>query len=121
LLIASRISVIEKSLGQRIAELRKTRKLTQQDFAEKCGYSVEFVSLVAGDDKRRRPPWPRRTCLIPRAIALERGVPHLLRICQFLQPHDFDVLCQRVVFVAGIHDTQFVELQVGKRDAPWIR
>lgn len=38
--------MIEKSLGQRIAELRKARKLTQQAFAEKCGYSVEFVSLV---------------------------------------------------------------------------
>ena len=38
--------MIEKALGQNIEELRKARKLTQQAFAEKCGYSVEFVSLV---------------------------------------------------------------------------
>jgi len=38
--------VIEKDLGQRIADLRKARELTQQELAELCGYSVEFVSLV---------------------------------------------------------------------------
>lgn len=38
--------MIEQSLGRRIAELRKARGLTQEVFAEKCGYSTEFVSLV---------------------------------------------------------------------------
>jgi len=38
--------VIEKSLGRRIAELRKARNLTQESFAERCGYSTEFISLV---------------------------------------------------------------------------
>ncbi len=38
--------MIEKDLGQRIADLRKARELTQQELAELCGYSVEFVSLV---------------------------------------------------------------------------
>ena len=38
--------MIEKSLGRRIATLRKSQGLTQETFAEKCGYSVEFVSLV---------------------------------------------------------------------------
>jgi transcriptional regulator with XRE-family HTH domain len=38
--------VIEKVLGKRIAELRKARGLTQEQFAEKADYSVEFVSLV---------------------------------------------------------------------------
>lgn len=38
--------MITQSLGRRIAELRKTRGLTQEAFAEKCGYSTEFVSLV---------------------------------------------------------------------------
>jgi transcriptional regulator with XRE-family HTH domain len=38
--------VIEKALGKRIAELRKAKGFTQEQFAEKSGYSVEFVSLV---------------------------------------------------------------------------
>jgi transcriptional regulator with XRE-family HTH domain len=38
--------VIEKVLGKRIAELRKAKGLTQEVLAEKCGYSVEFMSLV---------------------------------------------------------------------------
>jgi transcriptional regulator with XRE-family HTH domain len=38
--------VIEKSLGRRIAEIRKSNGLTQEDLAEKSGYSVEFISLV---------------------------------------------------------------------------
>ena len=38
--------MIKKSLGKRIAALRRRKKLSQEDFAEKSGYSVEFVSLV---------------------------------------------------------------------------
>lgn len=38
--------MIEKSLGERIAELRKANGLTQEQLAEKAGYSVEFISLV---------------------------------------------------------------------------
>jgi transcriptional regulator with XRE-family HTH domain len=38
--------VIKKRLGQKIAELRKNSGLTQEQFAEKTDYSVEFVSLV---------------------------------------------------------------------------
>jgi len=38
--------VIKQSLGKRIAALRKARKLSQEQFAEKSGYSVEFTSLV---------------------------------------------------------------------------
>ena len=38
--------MIEQSLGRRIAALRKARGLTQEAFAEKCGYSTDFVSLV---------------------------------------------------------------------------
>jgi transcriptional regulator with XRE-family HTH domain len=38
--------VIEKKLGLRIAELRRAKKLTQQQLAEKSHYSVEFISLV---------------------------------------------------------------------------
>lgn len=37
---------LQEKLGQRIAELRKSRRLTQVRFAKKLGCSVEFVSLV---------------------------------------------------------------------------
>ena len=38
--------MLKKQLGKRIAFLRRTAKLTQAQFAEKTGYSIEFVSLV---------------------------------------------------------------------------
>jgi transcriptional regulator with XRE-family HTH domain len=38
--------VLQKQLGRRIAELRRSRGLTQEQFAEALRWSVEFVSLV---------------------------------------------------------------------------
>jgi len=38
--------VLQKRLGQRIADLRRLRKLTQEHLAEAVGCSVEFISLV---------------------------------------------------------------------------
>jgi transcriptional regulator with XRE-family HTH domain len=38
--------VLQRKLGRRIAILRKTRKLTQEQLAEAVGCSVEFISLV---------------------------------------------------------------------------
>ena len=38
--------MLQKKLGQRIASLRKARKLTQEQLAEALGCSVEFISLV---------------------------------------------------------------------------
>ena len=38
--------MLKKQLGKRIAFLRRKAKLTQAQFAEKTGYSIEFVSLV---------------------------------------------------------------------------
>lgn len=38
--------MLQKRLGRRIAELRRARKLTQEQLAERVGYSVEFISLV---------------------------------------------------------------------------
>lgn len=38
--------MLQKKLGQRIASLRKARKLTQEQIAEALGCSVEFISLV---------------------------------------------------------------------------
>lgn len=38
--------MLQKRLGQRIADLRKERRLTQAHFAKALGCSVEFVSLV---------------------------------------------------------------------------
>lgn len=38
--------MLQKKLGQRIASLRKARKLTQEQMAEVLSCSVEFVSLV---------------------------------------------------------------------------
>ncbi len=38
--------MLQRKLGQRIAFLRKARKLTQEQLAEGLGCSVEFISLV---------------------------------------------------------------------------
>ena len=38
--------MLQKQLGERIAVLRKARKLTQVQFAKAIGCSVEFISLV---------------------------------------------------------------------------
>lgn len=38
--------MLQRKLGQRIANLRKSRTLTQEQLAEAVGCSVEFVSLV---------------------------------------------------------------------------
>ena len=38
--------MLQRKLGQRIAGLRKGRRLTQEQLAEAVGCSVEFISLV---------------------------------------------------------------------------
>jgi len=38
--------VLQQKLGRRIAEVRRQRKLTQEQLAEAIGCSVEFISLV---------------------------------------------------------------------------
>jgi transcriptional regulator with XRE-family HTH domain len=38
--------MLQERLGQRIADLRKNRRLTQVQFAKALGCSVEFISLV---------------------------------------------------------------------------
>jgi transcriptional regulator with XRE-family HTH domain len=38
--------VLQRRLGRRIAELRKAKSLTQEQFAEAVDCSVEFISLV---------------------------------------------------------------------------
>ncbi len=38
--------MLQKKLGKRIAELRRARKLTQEQLAEALDCSVEFISLV---------------------------------------------------------------------------
>ena len=38
--------MLQKKLGQRVADLRKTRQLTQPELAKRVGCSVEFISLV---------------------------------------------------------------------------
>lgn len=38
--------MLQRKLGQRIAQLRRLRKLTQEQLAEAIGCSVEFISLV---------------------------------------------------------------------------
>ncbi len=38
--------MLQRKLGQRIAQLRRVRKLTQEQLAEAVGFSVEFISLV---------------------------------------------------------------------------
>jgi transcriptional regulator with XRE-family HTH domain len=38
--------MLQRKLGRRIGELRRSRKLTQEKLAEAVGCSVEFISLV---------------------------------------------------------------------------
>ncbi len=38
--------MLQRKLGKRIADLRRARKLTQEQLAEAVGCSVEFISLV---------------------------------------------------------------------------
>lgn len=38
--------MLQKKLGKRIADLRRSRKLTQEQLAEAVDCSVEFISLV---------------------------------------------------------------------------
>jgi transcriptional regulator with XRE-family HTH domain len=38
--------MLQKRLGQRIADLRKNRRLTQTELAKAVSCSVEFISLV---------------------------------------------------------------------------
>jgi transcriptional regulator with XRE-family HTH domain len=38
--------MLQKRLGQRIADLRKNRRLTQAQLAKAVGCSVDFISLV---------------------------------------------------------------------------
>jgi len=38
--------VLKRKLGKRIADLRRAKKLTQEQLAEAVGCSVEFISLV---------------------------------------------------------------------------
>lgn len=38
--------MLQKKLGQRIASMRRAKKLTQEQLAEAVGCSVEFISLV---------------------------------------------------------------------------
>ncbi len=39
-------TMLQKQLGQRIAEFRKSRAMTQPELAKRVGCSVEFISLV---------------------------------------------------------------------------
>jgi transcriptional regulator with XRE-family HTH domain len=38
--------MLQKKLGQRIADLRRARNLTQVQLARKTGYSLDFIGLV---------------------------------------------------------------------------
>jgi transcriptional regulator with XRE-family HTH domain len=38
--------VLQQKLGKRIGDLRRVKKLTQEQLAEAVGCSVEFISLV---------------------------------------------------------------------------
>jgi len=40
------VSRILSTLGKRIAELRRSAGLTQEQLADKTGYSADFISLV---------------------------------------------------------------------------
>jgi transcriptional regulator with XRE-family HTH domain len=40
------VATLRKSFGQRLRDIRASRKLTQEQFAEALGISVDFLSLI---------------------------------------------------------------------------
>ncbi|MFW6218353.1 MAG: helix-turn-helix transcriptional regulator [Verrucomicrobiota bacterium] len=58
--------MIKYRLGQRIASLRRDRKISQESLAEKAHYSTEFISLI-----ERGAHWPSLPGLIRIARALD--------------------------------------------------
>ncbi len=45
--------VLRRSLGERISALRKTLRLTQEEFAERTGISVSYLSMI---ERAKRTP-----------------------------------------------------------------
>ena len=85
--------MLQKRLGQRIADLRKNRRLTQVRFAKAVGCSVEFISLV------------------------ERGVnaPSVARLEDFAKALRIEVV--DLFTFAGRKPTRMRRLRINKRDA----
>jgi transcriptional regulator with XRE-family HTH domain len=40
------VATLRKRFGRRLREIRASRKLTQEEFAEALGISVDFLSLI---------------------------------------------------------------------------
>ena len=56
------------TLGKRIAELRRKAGLTQEQFAEETGYSVDFIGLV---ERGINAPTVERLADISRVLGVE--------------------------------------------------
>lgn len=85
--------MIQKKLGQRIADLRRNRRLTQVQLAKAVGCSVEFISLV------------------------ERGVnaPSVARLEDFAQALKVEVVA--LFTFTGRKPTRIRRLRISKRGA----
>ena len=85
--------MLQKRLGQRIADLRRNRRLTQVRFAKAVGCSVEFISLV------------------------ERGVnaPSVARLEDFAKALEVEVV--DLFTFASRKPTRRRRLRINKRDA----
>ena len=59
--------MINRQLGKHIAALRKQRGFTQEQFAEKTNYSVEFVSFI---ERGINAPSVEGCCRIAKALKI---------------------------------------------------
>jgi transcriptional regulator with XRE-family HTH domain len=71
------------ALGRRVKSLRETLRLTQEEFAKRCGISVSFASLLERGERS-----PSYETLLTIAHALDVPVAELFREGTALEPHD---------------------------------
>lgn len=70
-------------LGRRVRALRESLRLTQEEFARRCGISVSFASLLERGERS-----PSYETLLDVAAALEVPVAELFREGAALEPHE---------------------------------
>jgi len=85
----------EKRLGIRLRELRKTRHLTQEEFAELAGFSIQHV----GDIERGQAS-PTFSCLCRLAEVLDVSVSDLFAVPENTEPDETEMRQNLLSFIA---------------------